>query len=209
MMKVLAISDLHGYLPHITDCDLLLLAGDYEPTRNIEQAKRFFQGPFTDWLKKVPARHIVGVAGNHDFALKDKEFAKSLPWIYLQDELLTLEGVRIYGTPWTPQFYDWAFMGSEKELEQKFAAIPEKLDILLSHGPAHRMLDRNAQGVCCGSISLRDRVAAVKPDSVVCGHIHEGRGIREEAPTRYYNVTYVNVNYEPKFNPMSIELRAG
>jgi hypothetical protein len=29
--------------------------------------------------------------------------------IYLQDEAVTIEGLRFYGSPWQPRFFDWAF----------------------------------------------------------------------------------------------------
>jgi hypothetical protein len=28
---------------------------------------------------------------------------------YLEDELVEIEGIRIYGSPWQPEFCDWAF----------------------------------------------------------------------------------------------------
>lgn len=210
-MRVFAISDLHGYFPPwIPECELLLLGGDYCPTRDLEQERRFMLGPFTDFLKRVPAKHIVGIAGNHDFILQeDQELARSLPWKYLQDEAIDIEGVKIYGTPWTPQFYNWAFMCNERELADKFNYVPEGLDILLSHGPAYQRLDRNAQGEHCGSMAMLQRVREAKPDSFVCGHIHEGHGIAEyENETRYYNVAYLNGKMEPKYNCINIPLRA-
>lgn len=208
MMRVYAISDLHGYLPEVPECELLLLGGDYCPTRNVDQQRRYFAGPFNDWLKKQKARYIVGVGGNHDFALQhDNELAKSLHWKYLQDEVVDIEGVRIYGTPWTPTFYNWAFMLPEEQLAEKFAKIPEKLDILLSHGPAYRRLDKTESGIHAGSKMLFERIVNVQPNSVVCGHIHEARGIVDGGTTRYYNVSYVDLNYEPKHGFTFIPLK--
>jgi Icc-related predicted phosphoesterase len=210
MMRVYAVSDLHGYYPpFVPECELLILAGDYCPTRNIEQERRYMAGPFADWLRKVPAKHIVGIAGNHDFILQhDPEFARSLPWTYLQDEALDIDGVKLYGTPWTHQFYDWAFMDYEPALAEKFKTIPEGLDILIAHGPPYGKLDRNGSGAHCGSYALWGRVQQAKPDSMVFGHIHEGHGIVEDGPTRFYNVAYVNGRYEPKYNCIHIPLKA-
>lgn len=209
MMTVLAISDLHGYFPDIPECDLLLLGGDYCPTRNLDQERRFMQGDFSDWLKGIKARYIVGIAGNHDFILQhDKELAKGLPWIYLEDEEINLEGVRIYGSPWTPKFYDWAFMESDYLLKKRYENIPSGLDILLTHGPAYRHLDVTQNGSRAGSFSLWERMKEVKPDSHVFGHIHEARGVMDENSMRFYNVTHVTLHYEPKFTPVHIPLRA-
>lgn len=208
-MTVLALSDLHGFLPEIPKCDLLLLGGDYCPTRNLEQEQRFILGPFKDWLQQISARYIVGIAGNHDFIFQyQPEVARDLPWIYLQDEVIELEGVKIYGTPWTPTFYDWAFMQSEPELTKTFASIPEGLDILLSHGPPYRMQDKNMGKIHCGSFALWDQVKTVKPDNVVFGHIHESHGIKDADGIRFYNVSYVNERYEPRYGTTRIDLRA-
>jgi Icc-related predicted phosphoesterase len=214
MMKVLAISDLHGYLPEIPACDLLLLGGDYCPTRNLDQQRRFLTGEFTDWLNKIPARYIVGIGGNHDFILQeDRSINEYIPWVYLQDELVEIESVRIYGSPWTLPYFDWAFMKPEYELRDLYVNIPKNLDILLTHGPSYRHLDKTSGGVLSGSFSLHETIQRVKPDSHVFGHIHEAHGIMDEGKTRYYNVSYVeNVwkphpHYEPKHTPINVTLR--
>jgi len=209
MMNVLAISDLHGYFPEIPKCDLLLLGGDYCPTRNLEQERRFMLGDFSDWLRQVPARYKVGIAGNHDFILQeDPSINEHIPWIYLQDSMVELEGVKIYGTPWTLPFFDWAFMESDYKLHKRFSKIPKGLDILLTHGPAYRHLDKTQDGRHAGSFSLLEKVRDVKPDSHVFGHIHEARGILDGENTRSYNVSHVTERYEPKHNPVNISLRA-
>lgn len=208
MMRVYAISDLHGNIPHIPECELLLLGGDYSPSRNVDVSRKWLDGEFRQFLEDVPARYIVGIAGNHDFAFQeDRAFAESLPWIYLQDKAVNLEGIKIYGTPWTPRFFNWAFMEEEGRLQERFKSIPPGLDILLTHGPAYRQLDRNEQGIHCGSFYLLDRIKTVFPDSVVCGHIHEARGVTEtEDGTRYYNVAYVDGQNSPKYNAVNIPL---
>lgn len=213
MMRVYAVSDLHGYFPpFVPECDTLLLAGDYCPTRNLDMERRFMLGKFKDWLEKLlmekTVKRIIGIAGNHDFILQeDRGLADGLPWIYLQDSEIDIEGIRFYGTPYTRTFYNWAFMESEDKLRQRFQQIPKGLDILLTHGPAYGILDANAQGEHCGSPSLLYRIKDAKPDSVVCGHIHEGHGIMQEGKTRYYNVAYINGKYEPKYNCINIPIR--
>lgn len=208
MMTVYAISDLHGHEPYITDCDLELFGGDYSPYRDEEKSKKYLDTVFRKYLEKSNARYKVGIAGNHDFAFqKDPEFARSLPWIYLENELVEIEGVKIYGTPYTPQFYNWAFMDHESGLKERYKDIPTGLDILLSHGPAYRRLDMNGTGVHCGSYSLLEKIREVKPNSVVSGHIHEGRGVMEEDGVRFYNVAYCDQFNSPKFNAVNIPLK--
>ena len=87
-------------------------------------------------------RFKVLVSGNHDWLFeKDYSLAKNLCQYnnitYLEDSEATLGGLRIYGTPWQPWFYDWAFnlprLGNE--LHDKWAKIPIGTDILITHGP--------------------------------------------------------------------------
>jgi len=64
-MLVTAVSDLHGFLPPIDPCDLLLVAGDVCPVddhRPPAQAM-WLDTTFRRWLDAVPATHVVGVAG--------------------------------------------------------------------------------------------------------------------------------------------------
>ncbi len=208
MMRVMAISDLHGYLPEIPECELLLLAGDYCANKNLDAEKRFLKGDFSDWLRNVPAKYKVGIAGNHDLIMQiDPDFAKGLPWIYLRDSGVTLEGVKIWGTPWTVRYGDWAFMEPEERLGHWFEKIPTGLDILLTHGPAYQVLDKNIAGKHCGSKELRGYVDMRIPDSVVHGHIHEARGIQQLGIIRYFNVAYVNEHFAPNYGPVDIPLR--
>lgn len=205
MVKILAVSDLHGYLPEIEACDILLLGGDYCGPANLKHNQAYMRGTFSDWLKKLPAKHKIAITGNHDFALRDKDFAMSLPWTYLQDEMVEFSDVKIYGTPWTPTFYNWAFMHDEPELDAIFRKIPEGLDVLLSHGPPHNIMDRADDGYHCGSKSLLKHVERAKPSAHVFGHIHEGYGTWADDNTHYYNVAYVNARYMPVNDPIWID----
>ena len=97
--------------------------------------------------------------------------------------------MRFYGSPWTPLFFDWAFMLSEPELAEKWALIPPGLDVLVTHGPAHGVLDMTNRGEHAGSVTLFDRVRAVKPRLHVFGHIHEAAGRTDLDGTTYLNAS--------------------
>ena len=68
-LRVAAISDLHGFLPDVPACDVLLVAGDICPVEDhdLDFQRRWLEGPFSDWLRGLDAGEIVGIAGNHDF----------------------------------------------------------------------------------------------------------------------------------------------
>lgn len=177
-MKVCCLSDLHGYLPEVPDCDLLLLGGDYCGDHRDEY---FYSLAFSDWLQDLKNKGVtvIGVAGNHDFIFeKNRKFAESLPWIYLQDSGTSFNGLNVYGSPHQPRYFDWAFNLDEPELAVKWDLIPDNTDILLLHGPPHGISDFSPYGQeHTGSPSLLNRILEIKPKLVVCGHIHSGNGI--------------------------------
>ena len=70
MTKICCISDTHGYHKNLTipKCDVLVHAGDFSSGRgSLEQIRKF-----NEWLGTLDAKHIVLIAGNHDFPLQDK-----------------------------------------------------------------------------------------------------------------------------------------
>src|SRR3954464_4611618 len=161
MCKILALSDLHGYLPDIPPCDLLILAGDYSPGA---KDRDWLMGPFTTWLRKLPAKEIVGTAGNHDWEFqRAPEAYRGLPWHYLQDSGIELFGLKLYGSPWTGQFFNWAFMKEDEDLGPIWDKIPPGVDILITHGPPKGILDHNALSFKCGSQTLWDKVRQIQP----------------------------------------------
>ena len=72
-MKIVGVSDLHGMLPEIPPCDLLLIGGDITPVTNhaIPFQAEWLDTTFRRWLEQAPARKVVGVAGNHDYIFQD------------------------------------------------------------------------------------------------------------------------------------------
>lgn len=213
-MKLVAASDLHGTLPDIPLCDLLLLAGDLCPVKNHGLA---FQAAWLDtdfrrWLDRVPARKVVAVAGNHDFVFEQAPHLvpADLPWTYLQDDGTIWEGLRIWGAPWQPRFFDWAFNLDEPDLARKWAMIPDGTDLLVLHAPPLGYGDgvpqRGGQVRRTGSPSLLDRIRAVEPRLAVFGHIHEGRGQWAVGRTVLANVTILDRHYAPAHPPWEFEL---
>ena len=69
--------------------------------------------------------------------------------LYLEDSGIEIDGVRFWGSPWTPNFMDWAFMLDRDELlYQKWKAIPEHTDVLITHGPPKGIGDLVAMHGC-------------------------------------------------------------
>jgi len=213
-LKVVAISDQHGVLPDVPSCDLCIIAGDVCPATNHQlwYQEHWLDTNFRYWLKKIDAKKIVGIAGNHDYIFQNApQKVPSLPWTYLQDSKTEFEGYKIWGTPWQPWFFDWAFNLYEKDLLEKWALIPNDTDILVVHGPPYGYGDKaprvGGKGYeLVGSPGLLKKIQEVKPKLVVFGHIHEGRGEWNDGTTQFANVTILDGKYKHVHKPWQFDL---
>lgn len=206
-MRLVCVSDTHGYhdAMHVPDGDVLIHAGDLTKRGTLEEVRAA-----GDWLTKLPHKHKLVVAGNHDFLFeRDPTAARALftHATYLEDEAVEIDGVRFYGSPYTPEFFNWAFMLPRGEaLRAKWSRIPNDVDVLVTHGPPNKVLDLTVHGDHAGCEALAERVAELKPKLHVFGHIHEGYGIRDDGSTRYMNASICTFDYRPKNAPMVFEL---
>lgn len=210
---IVAISDQHGILPDIPECDLLLIAGDITPVSNHDPSYQaeWLDRDFRRWLEEVPARQTIFVAGNHDFVFQDlpDSVPRDLPAVYLQDSGFEWEGFKVWGSPWQPIFFDWAFNLDEAGLKRKWQLIPNDTDILVLHGPPHTYGDGVPErgGVRrTGSPALRKTIEKIQPRLVVFGHIHEGRGEWRIGATVLANVTIVDERYDHVYPPWTYSL---
>jgi Icc-related predicted phosphoesterase len=198
------ISDLHGSYPDLEGGDLLIIAGDLTTNDSPPAWRNYF-----NWLTPLKYKKKIYIAGNHDGFLTQSistKKAESLgiadsqePAEYVCDNLTEFEGLKIYGSPWTPMFYDWYFMLPRgKAIAQKWDLIPEGLDILITHGPPFGILDtprRNSQK--CGCEELLKAVKNKKPRYHIFGHIHGGYGKVEIDGTTFINCAHMDEDYEP------------
>lgn len=223
MTKIVATSDLHGKLPKpktMPAGDILLIAGDITPTtdHSIEYQRIWLDSAFRYWLSQLSYKHVICVFGNHDFIGEQNPYGVeklNLPCKFLTDEEVTVEGLRIYGTPHQPYFFGWAFNLYEPKLREKWDLIPQGIDILVSHGPPQGYGDltedheTTGKIIHVGSPSLTLKIEEIKPKLVVYGHIHSGYNTytNPNCPnTILANVAYVNEKYQPANDPMVFEL---
>ena len=211
-MRIAAVADLHGHLPAVPPCDVLLVAGDLRPrdAQGPDAEEAWLTGPFRAWLDDVPAAETVGIAGNHDFLFErsPERVPADLRWTYLEDGSCVAGGLTIWGSPWTPWFYDWAFnaprISGERFLETRYSAVPDDVDVLLLHGPPAGYGDMTTPGTRVGSTAALDLVDRVAPRACVFGHIHEGRGTWQRAGTTLVNCATVDGDYEPLPDPVVV-----
>ncbi len=217
VVKIMATADLHGSLPDIPVCDLLLVGGDVCPLEDhsLERQYEWLDTEFREWLLKVPAKRIVGIAGNHDYVFEKMRPSVDelhLPWTYLQDEEVTIDGLRIYGTPWVPNLPRWAFYGGphSRVTMTKIENIPAGLDILMSHGPMDGYGDLSIfygePGEHVGCRNMASEMHRLSPKLFVCGHIHEGYGHYRHPDIEHgvYNVAHNTIGYEPINPPVEV-----
>ncbi len=124
----------------------------------------------------------------------------------MNQTVLLGNGTRVWGSPFTPEFMDWAFMGTPEILSAIWAKIPKNLDILITHGPPFGILDRTTRGVNAGCPKLLEVVQIQTPRIHVFGHIHEGYGMREKDGTVFVNASLCNANYDLVNKPVTIDL---
>ena len=222
-MRITVISDTHtkhGLIP-LTDLpggDLLIHAGDI---MNSGYNKNDILD-FCTWFHSLEQYDKkIFIAGNHDRMFENHpEGVEELLNIYfdidyLQDEgydlydLDTDTSTKIYGSPWQPEFYSWAFNLPKNgiELAGKWEGIPDNTDILITHGPAFGTLDTVAGRPWdnLGCELLAQRIEVVKPKIHVCGHIHSGYGYEFKNGTHFFNAAVLDEQYEYTQKPMTFD----
>src|SRR5688572_862313 len=207
MVRIVCLSDTHGFHGRLSvpAGDVLLHAGDFTMAGRPDEIESFDR-----WLDTLPHAHKVVIAGNHDFLFeRDPERARALlvHALYLQDDLAEVAGLRIWGSPWQPWFLDWAFnLARGPALAAKWALVPEGVDVLLTHGPPARILDRTARDEHVGCQDLTQALTRIRPRLHVFGHIHESYGRSEHDGTTYVNASSCDLGYHPVQPPIVIEL---
>ena len=126
---------------------------------------------------------------------------------YLSDSGRTIDGVRVWGSPWQPWFYDWAFnLPRGAALAAKWALIPDGTDVLVTHGPPLGVLDTTLRGEPVGCAALRGRVAQLRPRLHLFGHIHEAYGVVDHDGTLFVNASNCTLAYEPDNAAIVVDL---
>ncbi len=214
-MKICCLSDLHGNLIDVPDCDLLLLGGDYCPTSCHEFW--WYNNTFAPWIEKLSKRmKIIGVAGNHDWPFEETpELIPKMEWTYLQDSGTEWNDLKFWGSPLQKRFFDWAFNADEPELKRRWSFIPDNTDVIVLHGPPlgygdfsyyGESGDRLVEPIHVGSPSLLERIQEIKPKLVIYGHIHSGYGKYQEGTSILVNASLVNEKYKVANEPIIIEI---
>lgn len=210
-LRIVHISDMHGpefcKKLEMPECDVLIFSGDYSPWRGTLADLT----EFLIWFEAQPARVRLFVAGNHDLILDNKwvygrtdtigkllalqqhrdalELIKNYDIKYLNNTDYVFEGVKFWGSPYSPTFgHDWAFNADKgKEIQKIWAKIPSDVNVLITHTPVYGFLDTITdkymkEGETDYHKGCKDLLEVIKKRLFnlklhCCGHIHDAVGV--------------------------------
>ena len=223
--RIVCMSDTHATHRQISvpKGDVLIHGGDFTKSGEPGTVRDLSQ-----YFAKVGMDNTIVIAGNHDLTFQPDFYATA--WrrfhhkqafdakqtkalltncIYLEDTSHVLEGdMKVYGSPWQPVFYDWAFNLQRGEpLRAVWSAIPADTDILVTHGPPLGRGDLCSHGKVVGCFDLLQEVQdRVKPRVHVFGHVHESYGTSYDGTTLYVNASNLTHQYLPLHHCLVIDV---
>jgi predicted phosphohydrolase len=190
-MRIVSVADTHTFeadLGPLPEGDVFIHAGDLVRAGTLEELE-----PVAAWIAGLPHRHKIVVAGNHDWCFaRAADAARALlrGAVHLEDAGCVIDGVRFWGSPWQPAFNDWAFnLPRGGALAEKWALIPDDVDVLVTHGPPAGFGDRAGVAERTGCADLLAAVRRIRPPLHLFGHIHQDGGLWRDGGTCFANVT--------------------
>ena len=216
--KCVSFSDTHNLHEgvNLPECDIAIFCGDYSGRGNKFETLHFLRW----YSRQDQCKYKVMIPGNHDICFDEKHNGETHAqnWlegfqkkfnniIILNNSMVNIENVKIWGSPVTPWYHGdrWAFNYKKADIGDIWELIPNNTDILVTHGPAFGILDEIFDGRHVGCIQLLDKIKEIKPKYHICGHIHEGYGIVEQDDTIFINCSIVDVDYYPTNKPIKIK----
>jgi len=216
-MNIVSISDTHGKHNSLDMTkypgDVLVHAGDFTGVGSKTAVILFLE-----WFETQPYKYLVLIAGNHETVVESdadwfKHVLKEFPTvIYLEDSEVVIEGIKFYGSPYSNEFYNWAFMEEEIDLVTVWNKIPEDTQVLITHGPAYGCNDLvsntwGARDPHVGSKSLQHKKKQLHKLTLhISGHIHEDYGITMSEDVINICASILNEKYKVTNAPITITI---
>lgn len=195
------------FLP--AEADMIIHSGDVSIRGHEHEVEDFLM-----WFAKLPYKYKIFIAGNHDFIFDtQRTLAKDLlvkfpDIIYIENDFVEIEGLKIWGSPIQPWFHNWAFNKERgADIRRYWDIIPDDIDILVTHGPPYDILDLTSHGSYVGCEDLSERIKSLKNLKLhQFGHIHEAAGYVFKDGVHYVNASVVNLRYQLQNKPMIFEV---
>jgi predicted phosphodiesterase len=199
-MLVHIISDTHCRHEElkIPDVDMVIHCGDesnsFQSNHNIAEAHNFLY-----WFNQLDIKYKIFVPGNHSVAIERGLLnLQEYPTIkFLIHQETEIEGLRIFGSPYTPTFGNWAYMRNRNKLGELWKQIPDDIQILVTHGPANGILDlaydfNTNEIVQTGCTFLYKKIMNSSIEYHFSGHIHESKKLHNNGILYHKGKTFVN-----------------
>jgi Icc-related predicted phosphoesterase len=207
-MDLVVLSDTHELHRdvEVPGGDLLLFCGDLSMFSKSLSAIR----DFNEWLGELPHRWKLVVPGNHKFFIEENPCKRSIlsHARVLIDEEIIIGGLKIYGSPMTP--LSGGAFGKSSPLDRKrhWAKIPEDIDVLVTHGPPHGILDRSpGQTEHIGDQELSARLKYLPSLRLHCfGHVHGGYGSHEQGGVLFINAALLGPMGDIAHHPVALRI---
>ena len=200
-------------IPNLED-SILIHAGDISSMGYMHEVENFLT-----WYNSLNAKYKVMILGNHEVYFEKigeeerrKTLAKYPSIIYLENSGVEIEGIKFWGSPQQPEFYDWAFnVPRGAAIKKYWDLIPDDTNILITHGPAKDYGDlvnnkyQYQQNVGCED--LLNRINELPNlTHFVCGHIHSGHGVQQHNNVKMINASLLDEDYRYSYNPIVMKI---
>ena len=202
MLKAVVISDTHSRhteLDLVQDSDIRMIihCGDFSD--NEDEALEFI-----NWYGALDYQYKILIAGNHDLFVEEsvigfKNLCKENDIIFLHDESIEIEGVKIYATPFNNEMEGQAFYKDRYEIQKLWDKIPDDTELLITHIPQYMVLD-TVDEFDAGCDLLKKRIEELKSLKYhFFGHIHQSYGVHKSNHLTSFNASSCN-HYQEELN---------
>lgn len=211
-MKLVIVSDTHNKLQtlQIPKGEILIHCGDLTMGGTQKECETELA---VLWKLKSRFQRIILVAGNHDWLAQNRpslfrELCTKNGVDYLCDEAVVMGGLKFYGSPHQPRYFDWAFnLNRGRDIREKWDLIPVDTDVLVTHGPPFGVLDYSEYGkMRAGCEDLLEVVQRIKPAIHCFGHLHASYGMVERGGTTFLNAAVLNDRYDVARQPWVVNI---
>jgi len=235
IVRLVCLSDSHSGAKNwlekgaVPDGDVFIFAGDMTGKGTIAEV-----AAFVEFVKQLPHKHKIVVAGNHDLVLDQEYYEYS--WktyhktkegspdeilaelkkvcTYLVDEMVEVEGLRIFASPRSPEFCTWAFPVFPDDVRYWDHSIhkacgTEPVDVVVTHGPLPGHGSLCVNGSEAGDFILQETLQTKYiPALSVAGHVHEGYGCTNDPKTGtvFINASGMDQIYRPVNRMMVVDV---
>lgn len=195
-MKILHLSDTHSChrrLRDLPEADVVVHSGDFCMVGTEQEALDFL-----NWFCDLPYRHKIFICGNHDDCLYEANIDGLDSNVhYLCNSGIEIDGVKFYGVP---MFMEDCITDRQS---RNYDKIPSDTDVLITHCPAHGILDFD-DNIHHGSKEILTRLSDLHLKAHLFGHLHARHGILEQHGVIYSNGAIMNADYTVLNTPNQI-----